>query len=58
MQVKRSQGTEHKTYSDTVKQNFYDKVLSENRVEFTNCNFGLKYASIASFRKSVYISML
>lgn len=53
-----SQGTEHKTYSDTAKQNFYDKVLSENRVEFTNCNFGLKCASIARFHKSVYIGTL
>ena len=40
----------HKDYSDTKRKN-YDKVLSENRVEFTNCNFALKYASIAKFYK-------
>ena len=41
-----------------IKLKFYDKHLSENRVKSTNCNFALKYASIAGFHKNVSINKL
>jgi len=51
----RIQGTK---LTAAQKLKFYDKHLSENRVKSTNCNFVLKYASIADSHKNVSISKL
>lgn len=51
-------GDEAQNLQRHCKQKFYDKHLSENRVKSTNCNFVIKYASIAKFYKNVSISTL
>lgn len=38
--------------------NYYDKRPSENRVEFTNFNFALKYASAVKYCKNLQVNVL